>query len=100
MYLKNWVTTSQKHAIDPQQQKRENKSIMSNKIIKPQKGEKKEIKKKYKISGKTRPKMTISTYLSIITLTWHGLNALIKKHRVGDQIFRKAYNMLSIRDPQ
>ena len=44
--------------------------------------------------------MTISTYLSIITLTWHGLNALIKKHRVGDQIFRKAYNMLSIRDPQ
>ena len=41
MSLKNWVTTSQKHAIDPQKQKRENKSIMSKKIIKPQKGEKK-----------------------------------------------------------
>ena len=40
MYLKNWVTTSQKHAIDPQKQKRENKSIMSKKIIKPQKGKK------------------------------------------------------------
>ena len=79
MYLKNWVTTSQKHATDPQQHKRENKSIMSNKIIKPQKGEKKEIKKKYKISGKTRPKMTISTYLSKITLSVDGLNVPIKR---------------------
>ena len=44
------------------------------------------IKKKYKINGKTRLKMTISTYLSIITLTLQGLNIPIKRHRVGDWI--------------
>ena len=47
---------------------------------------KKGTKKKYKINGKKRFKMTINTYLSIITLNVNGLNTPIKSHRVSDWI--------------
>ena len=57
-------------------------------------------RKKYKINGKTRFKMAIHTYLSVITLNVNGLNAPIKRHRVADWIKRtRAYNTLPTRDP-
>ena len=43
-------------------------------------------KEKHRINWKTRFKMAINTYLSIITLNVNGLNATIKRHRVADQI--------------
>ena len=56
-------------------------------------------KKKYKINWKTRFKMATNTYLSIITLKISGLNAPIKRHRVGDWIKKpRAYNMLPTKD--
>ena len=39
----------------------------------------KRTKKKHKINRKTRFKMAINTYLSIITLNVNGLNAPIKR---------------------
>ena len=41
---------------------------------------------KYRINWKTRLKMAINTYLSIITLNVNELNAPIKRHRVTDWI--------------
>ena len=38
------------------------------------------------MNWKTRFKMAINTYLSIITLNVNGLNAPIKRHRVEDWI--------------
>ena len=43
-------------------------------------------KEELQSNRKTRFKMTISTYLSIITLNVNELNALIKRHRVADWI--------------
>ena len=43
-------------------------------------------KEKHKINWKTRFKMAINMYLSIITLNVNGLNAPIKRHRVADWI--------------
>ena len=43
------------------------------------KNKKKGTKKKHKIKRKMRFKMAINTYLSIITLSVNGLNALIKR---------------------
>ena len=42
--------------------------------------------KRNRINWKTRFKMSINTYLSIITLNVNGLNAPIKRHRVADWI--------------
>ena len=43
--------------------------------------------------------MATNTYLSIITLKISGLNAPIKRHRVGDWIKKpRAYNMLPTKD--
>ena len=47
---------------------------------------KKRRKDKHRIYWKTRLKMAINKYLSIITLNVNGLNALIKRHRVADWI--------------
>ena len=55
-------------------------------IIQPKKKDRKE---KHRINWKTRFKMAINTYLSIITLNVNGLNAPIKKHRVADWINRQ-----------
>ena len=43
----------------------------------------------YKNNCKTRNKMAISTYLSVITLNVNGLNALIKRQRVADWITKQ-----------
>ena len=53
------------------------------KIIQPKKKGRKE---KHKINWKTRYKMVINAYLSIITLNVSGLNVPIKRHRVADWI--------------
>ena len=39
-------------------------------------------RKKYKMNGKTRFKMVINTYRSVITINVNGLNAPIKTHRM------------------
>ena len=49
-------------------------------IIQPKK------RNKGEINGKTRFKITINTYFSIITLNVNGLNAPIKRHREADWI--------------
>ena len=43
-------------------------------------------KEKHRINWKTRFKMEINAYLSIITLNVNGLNDPIKRHRVADLI--------------
>ena len=48
--------------------------------------QKKGRKEKHRINWKTRFKMAINTYPSIITLNVNGLNAPIKRHRVADWI--------------
>ena len=55
-------------------------------IIQP---EKKGRKEKHRINRKTRFKMEINRYPSIITLNVNGLNAQIKRHRVADWIKSK-----------
>ena len=47
---------------------------------------KKERKEKHRTNWKTKFKMALNTYLSIITLNVNGLNAPIKRHRVADYI--------------
>ena len=47
--------------------------------IQPRKGR----KKKHRVNWKTRFKMAINTYLSIITLNVNGMNIPIKRHRVA-----------------
>ena len=55
--------------------------------------------KKYKINKKTRFKMAINTYLSIITLNVSGQNASIKIYRVADWIEKtRACDLLPGRD--
>ena len=84
-YLKNKVTTKQKHTTDSQEPKRREHK-QEKKIIKPQKRKQKGTKKKHKIKGKTRFKMAINTYLSRITLNVNGPNGAIQRHRVADWI--------------
>ena len=43
--------------------------------------------------------MVIGTYLSIITLSVNGLNALTKRHRLAEWIEKQDPYMLSTRDP-
>ena len=50
-------------------------------IIQPQK---KGRKKKHRINWKTKFKMAVNTYLSIIALNISGPNAPIKRHKVTD----------------
>ena len=47
---------------------------------------KKRRKEKHRINWKTRFKMAINAYLSIITLNVNGLNARIKRHTMADWI--------------
>ena len=63
------MTTNQNIQQMHKNQKEENVSVIQNKIINPEKEEEKDkgTKEKYNISGKTRFKMAIHTYLSIIT---------------------------------
>ena len=62
------------------------------------KNKKKMTRKKYKMNGKTRFKMVINTYQSVITINVNGLNAPTKTHRMTGWIKKiRANNMLPIR---
>ena len=50
--------------------------------------EKERNKNKYKINWKTRIKIPLNTYLSILTLNVNGLYAPIKRHRIADWIMK------------
>ena len=50
------------------------------------------------MNWKTRFKITINMYLSIITLNVNGLNARVKRHRVADWIIKKTLLYAAIRD--
>ena len=55
---------------------------------------------KHRVNWKTRFKMAINTYLSLIALNVNVLKAPIKRHIVADWIKKtKHYNMLPTRDP-
>ena len=65
-------------------------------IIQPKKD--KGRKDKHRVNWKTRFKMAINTYLSIITLNVNGLNAPIKRHRVAHWMKEaKIFNLLPTR---
>ena len=49
-------------------------------IIQPKTKQKQRNKEKHRINWKTRFKMVMNTYLSIITLNINGLDAPIKRH--------------------
>ena len=66
--------------IDTQKLER-NTSLLLKKMIKP---ERKKLKEEKRKPTRTSNKMTISTYLSIITLNKNGLNMSIKIHRDAD----------------
>ena len=63
-------------------------------IIHPKKG----TKEKHRINWKTKFKMAVNTYLSVITLNVNALNAPIKTQ--SGRLAKKArvYNLLSARD--
>ena len=64
-------------------------------IIQP---EKKGRKAKHRINRKTRFKMEINRYPSIITLNVNGLNAQIKRHRVADWIKKQEPTIQSLQE--
>ena len=69
--------------------------------IQPKKKKKKEEEeKKNRINWKTRSKMEINTYLSIITINVDGLNAPIKRHRVADWIKKQKPTIFCLQETQ
>ena len=95
-YLKNRATTNQNQTLPSQNLKRK---VLKHKISGDHPTKKKKKKEKHRINWKTRFKMAINTYLSIITLNVNGLNAPSKRHKSG-RLDKKAktYNLLSTRD--
>ena len=85
--LENRATTNKKQTTHSQKQKRRG---YKNKIkgnhptttTRKMKG----TKEKHIINWKIKFKMAINTYVSIIILTINGLNAPIKRHRMGGRI--------------
>ena len=57
------------------------------KVLKSQEYKEKERKETYKNKSKTINKMAIRTYISIITLNVHELNAATKRHTLAEQIY-------------
>ena len=55
-------------------------------------------KEKHRINWKTRFKMGINTYLSVITLNVNGMNAPIKRHRVADWIKKQDPTVFCLQD--
>ena len=78
-YVNYIVTTNQKPTIDIQNLETKEHKHNTKKIIKPQ-GNTKRRRKELRRTTETNNKMTLSTYLSIITLNVNGLNAPIKRH--------------------
>ena len=84
MYLKNRATTNQNQTLHSQKLKRK---ILKHKINGNHPTQKrKEAKRNTESTAKTRFKMAINTYPSIIALNINGLNAPIKRHRAADWI--------------
>ena len=54
-------------------------------------------KKKTNTNSKTRNKMTIRTYILIVTLNMNRLNAPIRRHRLADWIQKQDVYMLYMR---
>ena len=80
--LKNRATTKQNWTLHSQKLKRR---VLKHKINGNQPTQKRN-EEKHRINWKTRFKMAINTYLSIITLYVIRLKAPIKRHRVADCI--------------
>ena len=76
--LKNRATTNQNQILHSQKLRRKGHEHKINGNHPNQK--RKEEKKKHRINWKTRFKMAINTYLSIITLNVNGLDAPVKRH--------------------
>ena len=77
-YLKNRATTNQNQILHSRKLKRRGYKYKG----KSSKQKKKERKEKHRIIWKTRFKIAINTYLSIIILNINELNASIKRYRV------------------
>ena len=82
------VAVNEKQTVDSQKNKKKGTEAYCKRISSShkRKTKKEEINKNYKNTWKTRIKMAIITYLSIINLSVNGLNALIKRHKVIDLI--------------
>ena len=79
--MKNRATTSQNQTLHQQILKRRHKhKIKGNQ---PKKKKKKKEQRRNRTNWKTRFKVAINTYLSIITLNVSELNAPCKRHRVA-----------------
>ena len=81
------VTTNQKQNRFTKNKKERNSSILQKKVIKSQKEKQKEEEmneEELQNNWKTRIKMAINTYLSIITLNVNGPNAPLKRHSMAD----------------
>ena len=82
-YLKTkQLQTKPNNAFTKTKKKRHKHKIKGNHPTTKKKG----TKEKHRINWKTRFKMAINTYLSIITLNVNGLNAPIERHNVADWI--------------
>lgn len=68
--------------------RKESKSITkeSQQTVRRRQQEKKATENNYKNNHKTRNKMAVSRYLSLITLNVNGLNTPIKRHKVIEWI--------------
>ena len=95
--MKNRATTNQNQKIHSQKLKSRHKHKIKGNH--PTEKRKKGTKEKHRINWKTRFKMAINAYLSIITLNINGLKAPIK--RQSGRLVKKtsAYNMLPTKDP-
>ena len=80
--LKNRATTNQNRTLQSQKQKRK---VLKHKINGNHQTQKRK-EEKQRINWKTRFKMAINTYLSIIPLNVNGLHAPIKRQRVAEWI--------------
>ena len=88
--LKNRASTNQNQTSHSQTLKRK---VLKHEINGNHSTKKERKKEKHRINWKTRFKMAINTYLSIITLNVNGLNAPIKKHSMADWITKQEPTM-------
>ena len=87
LYINLIVTTNKKLVIDIQKIKRKESEYIikeSQQIMREESKKRNDHGRTTKNNHKTRNKMTIYTYLPIITLNVNGLNTPIKRHRVTE----------------
>ena len=91
-YLKNRASTNQNQIIHSQKLKVRGHI---HKIKGNYQTRKERNKEKHRLNWKTRFKVAVNTYLSMITLNINGLYAPIKRQRVADKIKKtRTYNLL------